>query len=42
MMNGQSDGTNSNKLYTTKRNPNVKQTYGSCYIHHVLLPTNIN
>ena len=33
-------GTN---LYgTTKRNPNVRQNYGSYYMHRVLLPTSIN
>ncbi|CAF0918851.1 unnamed protein product [Rotaria sordida] len=47
MMDGQSNGsttTNSNtNLYsTTKRNPNVRQTYGSYYMHRVLLPTTIH
>lgn len=32
-----------NSLYsTTKRNPNVRQNYGSYYMHRVLLPTTIN
>ena len=34
--------TNSNLYATTKRNPNVRQTYGSYYMHRVLLPTTIN
>jgi hypothetical protein len=50
MNDGQSNGgtttstTNSNtNLYATaKRNPNVRQTYGSYYMHRVLLPTTIN
>ena len=48
MLDGQSNGgsttMNSNtNLYTTaKRNPNVRQTYGSYYMHRVLLPTTIN
>ena len=49
MLDGQSNGgtttaSNSNtNLYTTaKRNPNVRQTYGSYYMHRVLLPTTIN
>jgi hypothetical protein len=43
MLDGQSTGTtHHNNLYTTtKRNPNVRQTYGS-YIHHALLPADIN
>ncbi|CAF1432740.1 unnamed protein product [Rotaria magnacalcarata] len=27
---------------TTKRNPNIRQAYGSHYMHRILLPTNIN
>jgi len=42
MLDEQSTGTHHNNLYTTtKRNPNVRQTYGS-YIHHILLPADIN
>lgn len=32
----------SNLYATSKRNPNVRQTYGSYYMHRVLLPTTIN
>ena len=40
---GQSGGTNNTNIYATaKRNPNIRQTYGSYYMHRVLLPTNIN
>ncbi|CAF0902087.1 unnamed protein product [Adineta steineri] len=40
---GQSEGINNTNLYnTTKRNPNMRQTYGSYYTHRVLLPTDIN
>jgi hypothetical protein len=47
MIDGQSSGgtaTNptTNLYATTKRNPNVRQTYGSYYMHRVLLPTTIN
>jgi hypothetical protein len=43
MLDSQSGGTNSNNLYTTtKRNPNVRPTSNSYYMHHVLLPANIN
>ena len=31
-----------NLLATSKRNPNVRQTYGSYYMHRVLLPAHIN
>ncbi|CAM2715384.1 unnamed protein product [Rotaria socialis] len=31
-----------NLYATTKRNPNVRQTYGSYYMHRVLLPTSIH
>lgn len=31
-----------NLLATSKRNPNVRQTYGSHYMHRVLLPAHIN
>jgi hypothetical protein len=50
MIDGQSNGgtttstTNptANLYSTAKRNPNVRQTYGSYYMHRVLLPTTIN
>ena len=52
MIDGQSNGggtatsstTNptTNLYATAKRNPNVRQTYGSYYMHRVLLPTTIN
>ncbi|CAF2957910.1 unnamed protein product [Rotaria sp. Silwood2] len=43
MLEGQSGGTNHTNIYaTTKRNPNIRQTYGSHYMHRVLLPANIN
>lgn len=43
MLDEQSRGSNQTNFYTTtKRNPNVKQTYGSYYIHPVLLPANMN
>ncbi|CAF0897074.1 unnamed protein product [Rotaria sordida] len=46
MLEGQSGGTNHTNIYatttTTKRNPNTRQPYGSHYMHHVLLPANIN
>ncbi|CAF2704161.1 unnamed protein product [Rotaria sp. Silwood2] len=47
MLDGQSNGgTTTNpttNLYSTaKRNPNVRQTYGSYYMHRVLLPTTIH
>jgi hypothetical protein len=51
MIDGQSNGgttttsaaNSNNNLYSSaKRNPNVRQTYGSYYMHRVLLPTTIN
>jgi len=50
MLDGQSNGgtttsaanSNTNLYATAKRNPNVRQTYGSYYMHRVLLPTTIN
>jgi hypothetical protein len=50
MLDGQTNGgptiatssSNTNLYSTTKRNPNVRQTYGSYYMHRVLLPTTIN
>jgi hypothetical protein len=43
MLDGQSKGTNNSHLYSTaKRNPNVRQTYGSYYMPRVLLPANTN
>ncbi|CAF1262155.1 unnamed protein product [Rotaria sp. Silwood1] len=47
MLDGQSNGgttTNptTNLYATAKRNPNVRQTYGSYYMHRVLLPTTIH
>ena len=46
LMDNHSNGTASNpmtNLYSTaKRNPNVRQNYGSYYMHRVLLPTTIN
>jgi hypothetical protein len=47
MLDGQANGgttnnSNSNLYATAKRNPNVRQTYGSYYMHRVLLPTTIN
>jgi hypothetical protein len=49
MIDGQSGGggstltnTNTNLYSTAKRNPNVRQTYGSYYMHRVLLPANTN
>ena len=47
MLDGQSNGgtslnSNTNLYSTAKRNPNVRQTYGSYYMHRVLLPTTIN
>ncbi|CAF1446081.1 unnamed protein product [Rotaria magnacalcarata] len=48
MLDGHSNGggitTNptTNLYATTKRNPNVRQTYGSYYMHRVLLPTSIH
>jgi hypothetical protein len=42
-LDGQSRGNHNTNLYsTTKRNPNVRQTYGSYYMHRVLLPADIN
>lgn len=50
MIDGQTNGgptsstanSNANLYATAKRNPNVRQTYGSYYMHRVLLPTTIN
>jgi hypothetical protein len=49
MINGQSNGGTttttdppSNLYSTTRRSPNVRQTYGSYYMHRVLLPTTTN
>jgi hypothetical protein len=43
ILDGSSGGTNSNNLSTTtKRNSNVRPTSSSSYIHHILLPANIN
>ena len=43
LMDNHSNGASSTNLYSTaKRNPNVRQNYGSYYMHRVLLPTTIN
>ncbi|CAF0796749.1 unnamed protein product [Adineta steineri] len=49
MLDGQSHGRNTTtstdpntNLYATRRSPNVRQTYGAYYMHHVLLPTTTN
>jgi hypothetical protein len=43
MLDNQPAGTNPNNLYTTtKRNPNVRPTSNSYYMHHILLPANTN
>lgn len=43
ILDGQSAGINNTNLYaSTKRNPNMRQTYGSYYTQRVLLPANIN
>ena len=47
MLDGHSNGgttahSSANLYATTKRNPNVRQSYGSYYMHRVLLPTTTN